>query len=102
MQERGKRTGIDHKLGSFPIDRTIHIQIKSVADLNRNGLQSAPVETRSTTQNVGVGLQNEQLALAIQHGLRWKENICAYDSVDLLLVSQSRRAGRVAQIHGDH
>jgi hypothetical protein len=59
MQQRGKRTRINHKLGRFPIDRTIHIQIKPVADLNGNGLQSAPVETGNSTQNVGVGLQDE-------------------------------------------
>src|SRR5438105_14821639 len=98
MQERGKRTGIDHKLGSFPIDRTIHIQVKTVAYLNRNSLQSAPVETRSATQNVGIGLQDQQLPLTIQHGLRWKKNIRPNDSVDFLFVNQPRRSGRVSEI----
>src|SRR5262249_54236940 len=75
---------------------------KTVADLNRNGLQSAPVESRNTTQNAGIGLQNEQLPLAIQHRLSWKKNIRSNDSVDFLLVNQSRCAGRVAQIDGNH
>src|SRR5260370_39399457 len=72
MQERGKRTGIDHKLGGFPIDRTIHIQIKIVAYLNWNSLQSAPVETRSATQNGGRGLLEQQKPVMIQQRLGWK------------------------------
>ena len=102
MQERGKRTRIDHKLGGFPIDRAIHIQIKTVTYLNRNSLQSAPIETRRTTQNVGIGLQDQQLSLAIQYRLGWKKNIRSDDSVDFLFVNQPRRAGRVSQIDSDH
>src|SRR4029077_7622806 len=92
----------DHKLGSFPIDRTIHIQIKTVAYLNWNSLQSASVETRSATQNVGVGLQDQQLPLTIQHRPGWKKNICSNDPVDFLLVNQPRRAGRVSQVDSNH
>ena len=102
MQERCKRTRIHHKLGRFPVNRTIHIQIEIVAYLNRNRLQAAPVETRQTAQDVGVGLHDEQLPLTIQHRLGWEKNIRSNNSVDFLFVNQSRCAGRVAQVDGDH
>jgi hypothetical protein len=65
-------------------------------------LQSASVETRNTTQNVGVGLQDEQLLLTIQYRLGWKKNIRANDSVDFLFVNQACRTGGVAEIDSNH
>src|SRR5262249_37456363 len=102
MQEGGKRTRIDHELGRFPINRTIHIQIKIVAYLDRNRLQPASIETGSATQNIGIGLQDEQLPLTIQYRLGWKKNICSNNSIDFLFVNESCRASRVAQIDSNH
>jgi hypothetical protein len=40
--------------------------------------------------------------LTIQHRLGWKKDIRSDDSVDFLFVNQSGRAGRIAQIDGNH
>src|ERR1700730_18022689 len=102
MQERGERTRIDHQPGSFSVNRTIDIQIVTIADLNRNSPQSAPIETRKAAEDGGIGVKDEQLPLTIQHRLRREKNVRANDPVDLLFMSESRGASGIAEIDSNH
>src|SRR5207244_12541322 len=54
VQQRGERTRIDHQPGRCSIDRTIDIQIETIADLNRNSAQPARVERGNVARNLGI------------------------------------------------
>src|ERR1700758_423304 len=102
MQQRRKRTRIDHQPGTFSVNGTIDIQVVTIADLNRNSPQSTPIKTGKAAQDIRIGLQNEQLTLTIQHRLRREENVRSNDPVDFLFVNQPRRASGIAKIDGNH
>src|SRR5438067_1718002 len=102
MQQRGKRTGINHQPGGLAVNGTVDVQIETIADLNWNGLESAAVETRRAANNIRIGVQDEQSALTIQHGLGREKNIGPDNAVDFLLFEQSRRASGAAKIDNDY
>src|SRR6266487_7175412 len=101
MQERGKRTGIDHQLGGRAVNRAVDVQVEAIADLNWDGLESAPVETRRTANSIRIGIQDEQPALTIQDRLGREKNIGPDDAVDFLLIEKSRGASGAGKIDND-
>src|SRR5262249_40604679 len=99
MQQRGERTSVNHELGGLVVDGAAHIQIETIADLNRHSLQSTPVEAGTMARDIRVDFQNEQLPLTIQYRFGRKENIGSDKSIDLLLVQKFRGANRVCKIN---
>src|SRR6266550_4960222 len=102
MQQRGERTRVHHQPRRFSVNGTVDIQIVTIADLNRNSPQSAPIETRKAAQDSRIHLKNEQLPLTIKHRLGREKNVRSDDAVDFLLVNQPRGATRIAKIDGNH
>src|SRR5947209_18188552 len=98
MEQRRERPRVDHQLRLLPVDRAVYVKVEPIANVHRDSAKSGQVEPWNCPGHTRIDLQDQNLALTIEHRFRREKNVRAEDPIDFVAL----RTPQATEVDQDH